>query len=137
MLYLICFFISFAIFIIIGSNARVFDHNILLLVFVVTISNGGYYSISSADSLETAILGNKLAYVASVFAPMLIFLIICNGEFPAIVFKMGVHPGLCNKPLGQVSFEVFVGYKMVLYPFCFPGTHRTGRVRNPSAKPLF
>ena len=78
MLYLICFFISFAIFLIIASNARVFDHNILLLVFVVTISNGGYYSISSADSLETAILGNKLAYVASVFAPMLIFLIICN-----------------------------------------------------------
>ena len=88
MLYLICFFVSLAIFVLINSYGRTFDHNILLVVLIVTISNGGYYSISAASGLEEAILGNKIAYVASVFAPLLIFLIICNIcriELPAVL----------------------------------------------------
>ena len=88
MLYLICFFVSLAIFVIINLYGRSFDHNILLLVLIVTISNGGYYSISAASGLEEAVLANKIAYVASVFAPLLIFLVICNIcriELPAIL----------------------------------------------------
>ena len=88
MLYLICFFVSLAIFVFINLYGRSFDHNILILVLIVTISNGGYYSISAASGLEEAILGNKIAYVASVFAPLLIFLVICNIcriELPAVL----------------------------------------------------
>ncbi len=78
MLYLVCFIISLSVFVVVNSYSRTFDHYIILLVIIATISNGGYYAISAASSLEEALLGNKIAYLAAIYAPMVIFMIICN-----------------------------------------------------------
>lgn len=78
MYYFICFFVALLILlwaVAINENIRL---NQILLIAVVVAGDGGYYALVEANSLETAILANKLTYLIGVFAPMLIFFCICE-----------------------------------------------------------
>lgn len=100
MLYLV----SFAICVIclfylvnVGATQRV---SILLFGAILAIGNGGYYALSEATSLEEAILANKLFYLIGCFAPMLLFIILCE---------------ICQKPLKPRVLAIMSGIQGIIY----------------------
>lgn len=57
----------------------------LLAFATITISNLGYYSISTAETLETALVGNWMQYLGGIYIPIFIFfstMQLCRMEVP-------------------------------------------------------
>ena len=42
----------------------------LLMFVMIIIANMGYYSLSTAETLETALMGHRLIYLGGVFVPI-------------------------------------------------------------------
>lgn len=81
--YLIAFFISFLTLIIYYEiSANNINKNYLLLFMTTLISNFGYTLSVYADDIESALAGNLISYVGSIFT---------------IYFMFAVVIGLCNK----------------------------------------
>lgn len=78
MIYIICFNLAILTLLFLISNSKVVDINILLLNMVVVIGNGGYYALYTSQNLSEAILANTLTYSIGCFAPMIMFILICN-----------------------------------------------------------
>lgn len=57
---------------------RAININLVLLIGVVAVGNGGYYALSVSRNLEEAILANSISYVIGIFAPAILFFIICG-----------------------------------------------------------
>ena len=76
MIYLICFIISLMLLVYILSYENIADINLILLVFIVAIGNGGFYALSCARNLEEAIIANNISYVIGIFAPVTVFRIV-------------------------------------------------------------
>ncbi|MCR5634817.1 MAG: hypothetical protein K6F90_05855 [Lachnospiraceae bacterium] len=88
MIYLICFCITFAMLIYVLSFEKKPSATFVLLLTVILVSNGGYYAIAASVDLDEAILATKVSYLAGIFGPMLIFLIvahICKIHIPGFV----------------------------------------------------
>ena len=65
------------------------------LVFVaIMISNMGYYTVASAHSLETAVMGNRMVYLGGICIPILMLLCVmelCRLPIPKLlVLGLGV-----------------------------------------------
>ena len=87
-----------------------------MLVFVIiTISNMGYYSISSATSIETAVLGNRLTYLGGVFIPLLMFLCFLK---------------LCKLKIPKLLLSFLFIYAIVVLYYAFSIEHRTDYYRS-------
>lgn len=78
MIYLICFSVALLLLMYIMTYGRIIDYNLMLLIVVVAVSNGGYYALSVSRSLPEAILANTISYVLGIFSPMLMFFIVCG-----------------------------------------------------------
>ncbi len=78
MIYLICFCISFALLIFVMTSEKQPKGLFVLLLAVVLVANGGYYAIAESIDLDEAILATKVSYVAGIFGPLLIFLVVCD-----------------------------------------------------------
>ena len=78
MIYMICFCTALLLLILITAYGRVVERNIMLLIIAVTVGNGGYFALAMSRELNEAVLANKLTYVMGIFAPMIVFLIVCN-----------------------------------------------------------
>ena len=78
MAYIICFIISILLLLYLMAFEKKCNVNVVLLVIVVAIGNGGYYALSQAKNLEEAILANNITYVLGLFAPLVLFIIVCD-----------------------------------------------------------
>ena len=78
MIYLVCFCIALVMLLFIVAYEKAIDVNLILLIAVVAVGNGGYYALYSSQNLEEAILSNTMSYVIGIFAPTVLFFIICN-----------------------------------------------------------
>lgn len=90
------------ILIILGQKQKV--TNFLLLFMAITISNFGYYSICTADSLKHAVNANCFVYLGGVFVPILLFLSIA---------------GLCQQPVGRLPLLSLLALASVILYFVF------------------
>lgn len=90
------------ILIVLGQKQKV--TNFLLLFIAITISNLGYYSICTADSLEHAVNANCLVYLGGVFVPILLFLSIA---------------GLCQQPVERMLVLLLLAFASVILNFVF------------------
>ena len=107
MIYQVSFLISLVIMVlIISMNANYSIHHVLFTVSVA-IGAGGYLCMSLSYNLEEAILANKISYVLGMFAPMLLFMLVCEisqVRIPpiatAIMYTIQVLEFLCACTIG-------------------------------------
>ncbi len=78
MFYVICFIVSLVIMLLVLGYGRNFDNNIIFLMIVLAVGNGGYMALELAENLPVAILANKLTYASGAFGPLLVFFTVCN-----------------------------------------------------------
>lgn len=82
-----------------------------LLMFVTAmISCMGYYSIASAETLETAVMGHRLVYLGGVFIPMLMLLSVMK---------------LCKVKTPRRCMFMLLAYSMVVLYYAYSVQHRT------------
>ena len=78
------------------ENKKV-NYYFMMLILIMAISNGGYLALALSDTLEEAVLANKIAYIGGCFtSPIMIFLI-CS---------------ICKIKLSK-------WYRFGIYMFCF------------------
>lgn len=92
----------FLILVVLGQKQKV--TNFLLLFMAITISDFGYYSICTADSLQHAVNANCLVYLGGVFVPILLFLSIA---------------GLCQQSVGRLPLLSLLAFASVILYFVF------------------
>jgi len=78
MIYLICFILSIVTLFYLIANGKGVDINATILNLIIVVGNGGYYALYDSQNLTEAILANKITYIIGCFAPMIMFLIICD-----------------------------------------------------------
>lgn len=100
--------IFFIILVMIGQKQKI--TNYLLLFAAIMISNFGYYSISTADSLGSAVRGNSLVYLGGVLIPILLFVSIAN---------------LCRKPVNNLLLLFLTVFAAVIIFYAFQVGVRT------------
>lgn len=94
--------LTFTCFVLLLSNFEVKKVNFyfLMLVLLMTISNGGYLALALSGNLEEAILANKIAYVGGIFVPPVTLFLIC---------------AICNYRLRTWLKFLLVSYSMFVY----------------------
>ena len=75
--------VMFGLLLVISKNQNITYY--LLMFVMIIIANMGYYTLSTAEAMETALMGQRLVYLGSVFVP--IFLLfstmkLCRLEIP-------------------------------------------------------
>ncbi len=100
MVYLICFFVSLMILVLLTAYGRNLDYTVILLAAAVTVSNAGHYCVSVASNPEEAILAVKISYASGMYAPMLTFIIVCT---------------ICRIELSELKRLIMAGVQTVLY----------------------
>lgn len=103
--------------------------NWLRLLFVsVFVANLGYFLQSMSESLDFALLSNRIAYAGNVFLPFFMLMIILNlcrvhypGWLPAVlsvvgfsVFFLAASPGYLTVYYKTVSFEIVNGTALLV-----------------------
>ncbi len=78
MIYFFCFVISMILFFWITTYAKFVDINMIMLVIVIAVGNGGFFALANAHNLYEAILANSICYVIGIFAPAIVFHIVCS-----------------------------------------------------------
>jgi len=85
-IYMVTFLVSILMLVLLLVVAQNQNITYYLLTFVmITISTMGYYSLSNAQSMETALMGHRLIYLGGVFVPTFILFSImklCRMEIP-------------------------------------------------------
>lgn len=82
-----------------------------LLVFVaILLANVGYFTVSSAETLETAVMGNRLTYLGSIFIPILMLLCVSK---------------LCQISVPKPIVTALLVYGVVVLYFVFSVEYRT------------
>ena len=100
MLYFVCFVLSLLLLFWILSYGKVVDVYMIMLIVVVAIGNGGFYFLANSSNLEEAILGNTISYVIGIFAPLIVFRIVCS---------------ICRIRVPYVLYFVMESVQMVIY----------------------
>lgn len=77
-----------------------FDVHITVIFVLVPIANLGYAMMARANSMDAAIVANKIAYLGAIFLPPLILLAECS---------------LCNIRINRWIRALFLGFSMVVY----------------------
>ena len=89
----------------------------LLLLTSVTITNTGYWFLSTSQTLDTALMANRISYLGSVFLPMSMLLIILDtvqakfkkwlpallGVISLLVFAVAASPGYLDIYYAEVT----------------------------------
>lgn len=103
--------------------------NWLRLLFAsVFVANLGYFLLSVSESLDFALLSNRIAYAGNVFLPFFMLMIILNlcrvhypGWIPAVlsvagfaVFFLAASPGYLTVYYKTVSFEIVNGTALLV-----------------------
>lgn len=78
MVYLICFLAVLVMLLFLMGYGKSVNVYTVILTSVIAIGNGGYYALAMSTNLQEALLANKLTYIIAVFAPITIFMNICN-----------------------------------------------------------
>ena len=76
--YLLSFAIAVIILLYMITCGDGYSINQILLVAVVVIGSGGYYALSISENLPQALLALQLIYIIGIFAPMMLFVNICE-----------------------------------------------------------
>lgn len=87
--------------------------NLAMIFSIVTVANGGYLAMAKAETVEVAILAQKVIYIAVVYAPLFIFFNIaslCKVKLKKIIRV--ILTVLCSVVYGSV---LTVGYLPVYY----------------------
>lgn len=99
----------------------------LLLLVSVLIVNIGYVALAISNSLDEALLANRVAYLGSVFLPLSMYMIIlnvCNVRYRkwvstamlligVVVFLIAASPGYLDIYYKEVSFEKINGVSVL------------------------
>ncbi len=99
----------------------------VLLFSCVFIVNIGYLCLAVSDTLETALMANRVSYLGSVFLPMAMLMIIAketklkyNRALPYILFVVGVlvflvaaSPGILDLYYKEVSLQIINGVSVL------------------------
>ena len=98
---------------VIALYGRTVNINLSMLVISVAVGCGGYFALSLSKGLEEALLANKLVYVTVAFAPMCVFLIICD------ICRVRV-PAILNAAMHTLQVVIFmsacsIGYMDIFY----------------------
>ncbi len=91
--------INLFILIFVFENKKV-NYFFMLLLLTMAISNGGYLALGLADSVETAVLANKVAYLGGCFASPIMTLLICS---------------ICNYNVNKWARLAIYGYCFIVY----------------------
>ncbi len=91
--------INLLILIFVFDNKKI-NYYFMMLILIMAISNGGFLALGLSDSVETAILANKIAYLGGCFTSPIMIFIICS---------------LCKYSLSKwVRFAIY-GYCLLVY----------------------
>lgn len=94
--------------IVIGRKQNITDY---LLIFIsIMITCMGYYTVSTAEGLEAAIVGHRLVYLGGVFAP---------------VFLLFGEMKLCKLKIHKLTVLCLITYSVVVLYFAFTVGERT------------
>ena len=99
----------------------------VLLFFCVFIVNVGYLCLAVSDTLEAALMANRVSYLGSVFLPMAMLMIIAkaiklkfNKALPYMLFVVGIlvflvaaSPGYLDLYYKEVSLQVINGVSVL------------------------
>lgn len=99
----------------------------LLLFSSVLVVNAGYFALAISQSLEEALLANRISYLGSVFLPMSMLMIILNVAriqykkwqtwlllgISVLVFFVAASPGYLTIYYKEVSFEIVNGLSVL------------------------
>ncbi len=94
----------------------------LIMFFMIAISNMGYYTVSTAESLEAALMGHRLIYLGGVFVPVFMLFSImklCKIEVPKWLVTI-----LLTASIVVLYFAFSVGYSTVYYKDIALGTEQ-------------
>lgn len=102
------------------------NHYSVLIMLLMTISNGGYLAIALSENLSEAVLANKLCYLGGCFLPPLLLMLIC------VICNYSVKRWMRNLLYGY-SFIVYVmvlsiGYSDFYYDEIFLETYKSATV---------
>ncbi len=104
-------FIGWIAFIAYSDKKR--NTNLAMIFSIVTVANGGYLAMAKAETVEVAILAQKIIYIAVIYAPLFIFFNIASlckvhlKKFVRVFLAL-----LCSVVYGSV---LTVGYLPVYY----------------------
>lgn len=85
----------------------------LLMFVMIIIANMGYYSLSTAETLETALMGHRLIYLGGVFVP--IFLLFSTMKLCRMEIPIWLVVALLTLSTIVLYFAFSVGYWDVYY----------------------
>ena len=109
-IYAVTFLASILLLILLLAIAQKQNITYYLLTFVmIIICNMGYYSLSTAETLETALMGHRLIYLGGVFVPtFLLFstMKLCHMEIPTWLVTL-----LLGLSTVVLYFAFSVGYR--------------------------
>ena len=112
--------VMLALLLVISKNQNITYY--LLMFVMVIIANMGYYTLSTAETIETALMGHRLVYLSSVFVP--IFLLfstmkLCRLEIPGWLIFI-----LLTLSTVVLYFAFSVGYRDDYYKSISLGSER-------------
>lgn len=111
--YLISFALAVMILLYMITCGEGYSINQILLVAVVVIGSGGYYALSVSENLPQALLALHLIYIIGIFAPMMLFVNICE------IYKVPV-PGWLLCIMYAIQFAIYgfvltIGHSELFY----------------------
>ncbi len=111
MFYLFCFIVSLILLLYVLGYGKNLDNNLIFLMIVLAVGNGGYLALQLSVNLSEAILANDLTYVSGAFGPLLVFFLICNIcriRIPNVVriflYALQVFVLVCALTVGKFDF---------------------------------
>ena len=97
-----------AILVVISRNQNITYY--LIMFFMIMIANMGYYTVSTAESLEAALMGHRLVYLGGVFVP---------------VFMLFSTMKLCRMEVPRWLVTILLAASTVVLYFAFSVGHST------------
>lgn len=98
--YLFSFAVAVIILLYMITRGEGYSVNQILLITVIVIGSGGYYALSVSENLPQALLALQLIYVIGIFAPMMLFVNVCE------IYKVSI-PGWLLCIMYAVQFCIY------------------------------
>lgn len=95
----LCTLLIFLTMIMLFENKKI-NNYFMILVFLMTLANGGYLAIALSTTVEEAILANKIVYLGGCFVPVVMLFLICT---------------LTNYKMPAWLRCIFYGYSFIVY----------------------
>lgn len=98
--YLLSFAVAVTILLYMVTCGEGYSINQILLITVIVIGSGGYYALSISENLPQALLALQLIYIIGIFAPMMLFVNVCE------IYKVSI-PGWLLCIMYAVQFCIY------------------------------